>query len=115
MIEGQREYTAGGNVKAASLSTMSEWVNESWKGLSLEMVSQSFKKCGISNAIDGSEDDILWEDDDEQCLSSLAAVDKDQVMERDLAAEAVYDVRLTTEQWYSLFGDSDDGDEFDAF
>ena len=99
MIEGQREYTAGGNVKAASLSTMSEWVNESWKGLSLEMVSQSFKKCGISNAIDGSEDDILWEDDDEQCLSLLAAVDKDQVMERDLTAEAVYDDRLTNEQW----------------
>ena len=99
MIEGQREHTAGGNVKAASLSTMSEWVNESWKGLSLEMVSQSFKKCGISNAIDGSEDDILWEDDDEQCLSLLAAVDEDQVMERDLTAEAVYDDRLTNEQW----------------
>ena len=63
------------------------------------MVSRSFKKCGISNAIDGSEDDILWEDDDEQCLSLLAAVDEDQVMERDLTAEAVYDDRLTNEQW----------------
>ena len=63
------------------------------------MVSQSFKKCGISNAIDGSEDDILWEDDDEQCLSLLAAVDEDQVMERDLTVEAVYDDRLTNEQW----------------
>ena len=60
MIKGQK-YTAGGNVKAASLSTTCEWVNESWKGLSLEMVSHSFKKCGILNAIDGSEDDILWE------------------------------------------------------
>ena len=115
MIEGQKEYTAGGNIKAASLNTMCEWVNESWKGLSLEMVSRSFKKCGISNAIDGSKDDILWEDDDEQCLSSLAAVDEDQVMERELAAKAVYDDRLTNEQWYSLFGDSDDEDEFDGF
>ena len=79
------------------------------------MVSRSFKKCGISNAIDGSEDDILWKDDDEQCLPSLAAVDEDQVMERELAAEAVYDDRLTNEQWYSLFGDSDDEDEFDGF
>jgi len=91
MIEGQREYTAGGNVKSASLSTMCEWVNESWKGLSVAMVSRSFKECSISNAIDGSKDDVLWDDDDEHCLSSLAVEDEDQVMERELAAEAVYD------------------------
>jgi len=27
--------------------------------------SDLFKKCYISNALDGSEDDILWEDDGE--------------------------------------------------
>ena len=27
-----------------------------------EMISKSFQKCGISNAGDGNDDDILWED-----------------------------------------------------
>ena len=28
-----------------------------------ERIVRSFKQCCISNALDGSEDDILWEDD----------------------------------------------------
>ena len=28
-----------------------------------ELIVRSFKKCCISNALDGSEDDILWEDE----------------------------------------------------
>ena len=59
-----------------------------------------FKKCGISNAINGSEDYIIWEDDDyEQFLSALDAVDEDQLMERELAAEAVYDGRFSNEPY----------------
>lgn len=111
MIEGHKEYTAGGNVKAASLSTVCEWVNEAWKGLPVEMVARSFKKCGISNAIDGSEDEILWEDEEEQSTASIVAVDEDEEME----AEDVYDDRLTEEQWRNLFGDSDDEEEFYGF
>ena len=43
----------------------------------MEMVSHLLRNA---NPIAGSEDTILWEDDNyfEQCLSSLAAVDKDQ-------------------------------------
>jgi hypothetical protein len=29
------------------------------------VIVRSFKKCCVSNALDGSEDDILWEDDGE--------------------------------------------------
>ncbi|RHZ78347.1 hypothetical protein Glove_165g89 [Diversispora epigaea] len=29
------------------------------------MVSKSFKKCDISNAMDGTEDDLIWEENNE--------------------------------------------------
>ena len=41
-----------------------------------------FKKCCISNALDGSEDDILWEDDGENKVDSDWVTD-DSVMSDD--------------------------------
>ncbi|KAG7157211.1 Pogo transposable element-like 57 [Homarus americanus] len=37
----------------------------SWNDINVETVIKSFKKCGISNSMDGMEDDMLWEDEDE--------------------------------------------------
>jgi len=44
---------------------------------------RSFKKCCISNALDGSEDDILWEDDDEDKDDSNWVTDNNSVMSDD--------------------------------
>ena len=42
-----------------------------------------FKKCLISNALDGSEVDILWEDDGENKEDSDWVTDSDSVMSDD--------------------------------
>ena len=42
-----------------------------------------FKKCCTSNALDGSEDDILWEDDGEDKDDSDWVTDNDSVMSDD--------------------------------
>jgi len=39
-------------------------VKNSWQRVKSEAIVKCFKKCGISNAIDGSEDDILYEESD---------------------------------------------------
>ena len=103
MIEGQKSFTAGGNIKAAPLSTVCSWVDESWKGLSQDMVSRSFKKCSISNAIDGTEDEILWDDEED---------DEEEEMEEEYD---IYDDKLTEGQWHDLFGESDEEEEFEGF
>ena len=74
----------------------------SWQELSKEMVERSFKKCGISNALDGTEDDLVWEEEE----------DSSQVEEEPDCD--VYDDRITPEQWQELFGESDD-EEFHGF
>jgi hypothetical protein len=36
----------------------------SWQRVKSEAIVKSFKKCGISNALEGSEDDILYQESD---------------------------------------------------
>ena len=47
------------------------------------IIVSSFKKCYISNALDGSEDDILWEDDGEDKDDNDWVTDNDSVMSDD--------------------------------
>ena len=69
----------------------------------VEMVERSFKKCGISNALDGTEDDLVWKEEE----------DSSQVEEEPDCD--VYDDRITPEQWQELFSESDDEEEFHCF
>jgi hypothetical protein len=38
-----------------------EWVLEAWNAISSDNIIHRFKKCCISNNLDGTEDDMLWE------------------------------------------------------
>ena len=59
------------------------WVSAAWKAISESIIVRSFKECCISNALDGSEDDILWEDDGEGKDYSDWVMDNDSVMSDD--------------------------------
>lgn len=59
--------------------------------------------CGISNAIDGTEDEILWDDEED---------DEEEEMEEEWD---IYDDKLTDDQWHDLFGESDEEEEFEGF
>ena len=56
--------TPAGRVKRPSISNVCEWVENSWQRVKSETIVKSLKKCGISNALDRSEDDILYEESD---------------------------------------------------
>ena len=58
-------------------------MSAAWKAI-LESISlRPFKKCCISNALDRSEDDFLWEDDGEDKDDSDWVTDNDSVMSDD--------------------------------
>ena len=65
------------------------------------MVKRSFKKCCISNALDSTEDDILWQESSE----SASEADSD--------GEDIFDDNLTREEVEELFGESEDESDFD--
>ena len=64
-------------------SEVARWVSPAWKGIPESIIVRSFNKCRISNALDGSKDDILREDDGEDKDDSDWVTDNDSVMSDD--------------------------------
>jgi hypothetical protein len=58
-------------------------VSAAWKAIPESIIIRSFKECCKSNALDRSEDDILWEDDGEGKDNSDWVTDNDSVMSDD--------------------------------
>jgi hypothetical protein len=56
-----------------------------WKAIPESIIVRSSKKCSISNALDGSEDDIVWEDnvEDKDDSDWVVSTDNDSVMSDD--------------------------------
>lgn len=51
--------TPAGHLRRPPLPTVCVWVSSAWKSLTNKMVCKSLRKCSISNAVDGTEDDAL--------------------------------------------------------
>ena len=49
--------TPTGKIKRAAPHILANWVSAAWK-----RIVKSFNKCSISSALEGSEDDVLWND-----------------------------------------------------
>jgi hypothetical protein len=60
-------------------------VSAAWKAIPESIIIRYFKKCCISNAVDGFEHDIVWEDDVEDKDDSdwVESTDNDSVMSDD--------------------------------
>jgi hypothetical protein len=60
---GEHEFTPAGKIKRPDVEQLCEWITEAWACISPALIEKSFKKCGISNKLDGTEDDYLWDSD----------------------------------------------------
>ena len=74
MAAGNHDLTPTGRMKRPTITQVCEWVKRSWDSVKEDIVVKSFKKCGISNALDGTEDNILFdtseeESDDNECVN----------------------------------------------
>ncbi len=63
MSSGQFTYTKGENLKKLDYSIICKQILEAWVEILKKMIIKSFKKCGISNAMDGLEDDLFGQDE----------------------------------------------------
>lgn len=65
MAEGNHQLTPGGKIKRPPVEMLCGWIANAWQEISDDVVTKSFKKTGISNALDASEDDMLWDSEKE--------------------------------------------------
>ncbi|GES86897.1 pogo transposable element with KRAB domain [Rhizophagus clarus] len=63
MISNIHAFTSAGKIKRPSYSMATTWVKESWDEISEDLIQRSFKSCGISTNLDGSEDDCIGNHD----------------------------------------------------
>ncbi len=60
MNEAIKDYTPSGRIKRPSYSLVASWVKESWDSIDSDMIRRSFKCCGISNNLDGKQDNLIF-------------------------------------------------------
>ena len=56
-----KECTPSGKIKRPSYSLAANWVKESWDAVDPNMINRSFKYCDVSNAVDGIEDNLIFD------------------------------------------------------
>jgi hypothetical protein len=57
--------TPNGKIKRASMSVIVQWISKAWKEMPVNIIPKLFIKCCLSNAEDGTQDDILWDDSEQ--------------------------------------------------
>lgn len=67
MVLGGHTPTPIGQVKRLSNELVCFWI----RSLLFDPIAKSFKKTGIKNALDGSEDKLLWDHDVETATNDL--------------------------------------------
>ena len=82
IVRGSNLHLSFNSPLRAAPSEVARWVLVAWKAIPDSIIVRSFKCC-ISNALDGSEDDILWEDDGEDKDDCDWVTDNDSVMSDD--------------------------------
>ena len=65
MAIGIQEFTATGRQKKPSEELICSWIADAWREIPTDMIESSFLKCGITNRLDGSEDHLVYETNDE--------------------------------------------------
>ncbi|ROL53945.1 Pogo transposable element with KRAB domain [Anabarilius grahami] len=88
--DADKEYTAGGNLKAPTRRLLVDWVVAAWDDV--DMIKKSFKVCGLSVKTDGSEDDlILCFREGQPCAAGREALDQVRQQGRENRREALQD------------------------
>jgi len=83
LVRGSNPHLSFNRPLRAAASEIVRWVSAAWKAIPETIIVRFFKTCCISNALDRSEDDILWEDDGENKDGSDWVTDNDSVMSDD--------------------------------
>lgn len=124
MISGEKEFTKSGAMKRPGLALVVEWVKEAWDSIPEDIIVKSFKKCAISNAMDGTEDDMLYKDfiaSSTEGHGEDIQVDEDEDEQSDSDDELndYYEIgkddMITDEQIGKLFDSDNESLEFEGF
>lgn len=103
LFSGLVQKTPKGNRKAPPKPLLLQWIKTSWNSVTPETIRKSFKKCGITVAMDGSEDHLFSQDSDDSATSDFEGFDPVDV---EMAVQVRDNIASTSRTGVSL-SDSD--------
>ena len=65
MADGINKFTVTGRQKKQSEELICLCISVAWNDIPAEMITATFLKCGITNSLDGSEDDMVYESNED--------------------------------------------------
>ena len=60
MADGLHKFTASGQQKKPSEELICSWISQAQNDIPADMITASFLKCGITNDLDGSQDELVY-------------------------------------------------------
>lgn len=102
--EVDKTCTPAGNLRAPTKELLAKWVVVAWEKLSADLITKSFLSCGLTNSLDGSQDDLIV------CLQGEANAQARALL-RDPAQQTV---QVDEEESTSNIDVDDDLDEIDV-
>ena len=93
LFAGEKSMTPKGNRRPPALPTFLKWIKEAWDQVTPEIIRKSFKKCGISNDLDGSEDNMLFMESDSEEEEEFEGFTQDDI---DCVSQAAANMAATT-------------------
>ena len=115
MLADQHTFTPSGRIRKVELDQICQSIVEAWEDIPSELIKKSFRKCCITNALDGTEDDEMWDEDDDDSDPFAGINDDDD--DADLHYADSYEreqADIDPEGYQNLFGDSD-SEDFNGF
>ena len=79
MMSENHSFTAGGRIKKPDLLLITQWIKKAWNDIDPAIIAKGLKMCCLTNNMDGTEDDVLWQD-----IAEQAAADEENDMNEDL-------------------------------
>ena len=107
IASGEHTFTPSGLTRRPTITLVCEWIISAWNKVNTRTVIKSFKKCSISNNLDGSEDDYVYQDVNSGSDSSDSEEETDP-----------YDDLMSNEEFIQLFDMRNDDDivsDFEGF
>jgi len=51
------------------------WIDRAWREIPVDLITRSFKSCGINNGLDGTEDGAVWNEEKEEAKDAEEPID----------------------------------------
>ena len=110
MLAGQHSFTAGDRICKVELDEIGRWISDAWDDIPTEMIAKLFRKCCITNTLDGTEDEEIWEEEsDSDPFEDLDEITSDdQLYYADNFEQQ--QAEIEPECFENIFGESDSED-----